>query len=133
MIKKRKAVLAMANKHYVVQGTNIIVEIEKLTEKELQAVKNYQTLGYTLLEMQKPKKEAKKEWTKEAVTKFIKQYATAEQKKTFEELINKQAIDRKTGKPKFKKDGSPMKVGLIGCFSWLKEEFPNYPKPNTEE
>lgn len=49
--------MAKKKQHYYLDGTKIFVEIEKLNEKELQAVKNYLALGYELIEVHEAKKE----------------------------------------------------------------------------
>lgn len=43
----------MAKKNYKIEGKTIVAKIEKLTEDELQAVKNYIALGYELKEVEK--------------------------------------------------------------------------------
>lgn len=115
-------------KHYTVEGNKILVEIEKLTAKELAAVQNYKALGYDLFEVTKTKedKEPNPAWTKKGIEAFLKKNATEEQMKEYKALVERPAISKKTGKAIINKDGSIRKVGIVGCFSWLKENFEEY-------
>ena len=137
----------MAKKHYEVNNATkkIIVDMEKVTEKELKIVKNYLELGYESVEVEKPKTKKATEEEKKAnpfseqnIQKFLKANGTADQNKTYWDLYNKQAKDKETKQPvfyktdskpagKFKK-GDPKPVGHIGTLRWFKAEFPNYNK-----
>ena len=120
----------MAN--YEVNNAKKVVyaKVECLTEKQIKAVRNYLALGYKLED--KPKGE--KDFSKDSVIAYLKQYGTPEQIKKFNDKMEAQAKDRETGEPIFKKDGSPRKVGFIAGLKYFQNEFPNYPNaPEAKE
>ena len=136
-------------KHYVVDDTNKIIRavIVDLTEKEKKEIKNYLDLGYTLVAVEKPKKErpteeeqAKNPFSEKNIQAFLKEKATKEQQDEYWKLYKEQANDKKTGLPavyktdskpnsknKFKK-GEPKPKGHIATLQWFKTTFPNYNK-----
>ena len=87
----------MAKKHFEISGKKVIAEVEKLTEKELNAVKNFLALGYELIE--KPKEEKSREvkntkLTFEEVKKYVEENGTEEQKKAYWEKFNTQSKNK---------------------------------------
>lgn len=137
----------MAVKHYEVDNINHIVKavVVKLSEKELKEIKNYVALGYTLVNIEPPKKkkvteEDKKNnpFSEQNVKKYLEEHGTEKQKADYYKIYNTQAKDKKTNMPavyktnskdqqKFKA-GDPKPKGHIATLQWFKNEFPNYPE-----
>lgn len=136
-------------KHYTIDNENKIVRaiIVDLTEKEKKEIRNYLDLGYTLSEVEKPKKQKATEEEKEKnpfseknIQAFLKDNATKQQQEAYWELYNEQAKDKATGKPavyktdskkgsaKVFKKGDPKPKGHIATLQWFKQTFKDYPK-----
>lgn len=130
-----------SKKYYEVDSKNKIIRavIPKLSEKDKKAVKNYIDLGFELIEIEEPKKEANPAFKEEAVQKFLQEKGTKEQQEQYWKLYNDFQKDSKTGDyiyyTKNSKEGSkkPYKKGdkkvrgHIATLHWFKKTFPNYP------
>lgn len=116
----------MAN--YKLEGKKVIAKVALLSEKELQAVKNYIALGYTLVEYKKEKKEPQELFKAITIQKWLEENATKAQQKKYWELYNAPVIDKVTNEPKYKKDGTIKNKGHVATLSWFKKTFPNYPE-----
>ena len=101
----------------------VYAKVECLTAKQLKAVRNYLALGYKLRD--KPKGE--KDFSKDSVIAYLNEHGTQEQIAEFNKKMKAQAKDRETGKPIYKKDGTPRTVGFIAGLKYFQNEFPNYP------
>lgn len=118
----------MAN--YKVEGKKVIAKVALLSEKELAAVKNYIALGYTLEEYKSEKKAPKEAFKAETIQKWLKEHGTEEQQKKYWELFNDPVLDKVTGEPLKKKDGTNRVKGHVATFAWFKKEFPKYVAEN---
>lgn len=118
----------MAN--YKVEGKKVIAKVALLSEKELAAVKNYIALGYTLEEYKAEKKASKEAFKAETIQKWLKEHGTEEQQKKYWELFNAPVLDKVTGEPLKKKDGTNRVKGHVATFAWFKKEFPKYVAEN---
>lgn len=118
----------MAN--YKVEGKKVIAKVALLSEKELVAVKNYIALGYTLEEYKSEKKAPKEAFKAETIQKWLKEHGTEEQQKKYWELFNAPVLDKVTGEPLKKKDGTNRVKGHVATFAWFKKEFPKYVAEN---
>lgn len=98
----------MAN--YVVDNKKqiIIVDMDRITEKQLKQAKKYIALGYELKVMEKEKTEPK--YTKKNIEAFLKEKGSAEDKKIFKD--KQEEIKVSTGKKK----------GFINALKWFKAE-----------
>lgn len=114
----------MAN--YTLDGKKVIAKVATLSEKELQAVKNYLALGYVLEEYKKEKKEPKEKFKAVTIQKWLDENGTKAQKKEYWDRFNAPVIDKDTGKPKLKKNGTPKIKGHVATIAWFKKEFPSY-------
>lgn len=81
----------MAN--YTIEGKKIIAEIGKLTAKEVKAIQNYLSFGYTLEEKQKVEKPVNEKFTQENIQKYIETNGTKEQQAKYWELFNAEVKD----------------------------------------
>lgn len=116
----------MAN--YTLEGKKVIAKVASLSEKELQAVKNYLALGYELVEFKKEKKDPQEAFKAKTIQVWLDENATKAQKKEYWDRFNAPVIDKNTGKQKTKKDGTPKVKGHVATLAWFKKEFPNYPE-----
>lgn len=112
-------------KHYTVDSGRkiVIAKIAKLTTEEVTQVKNYLAFGYELKEREKVKQP---KFEQEAIKAYLETNGTPEQKKAFYDAIEETVIDKETGEPKLKKDGTPKKAGFIAGLKYFKGEFPDY-------
>ncbi len=116
----------MAN--YKLEGKKVIAKVAALSEKELQAVKNYMALGYVLEEYKKEKKEPQELFKAATIQKWLDENGTKAQKKEYWDKFNAPVIDKATGEAKLKKDGTKKVKGHVATLAWFKKEFPNYPE-----
>jgi hypothetical protein len=120
----------MAN--YKVEGKKVIAKVALLSEKELAAIKNYIALGYTLEEYKPEKKVPKEAFKAQTIQKWLKENGTEEQQKKYWKLFNDPVLDKVTGEPLKKKDGTNRVKGHVATFAWFKKEFPKYIAENKE-
>jgi hypothetical protein len=146
----------MAKAHFTVDSKNkvIFANVEKLTDKELNTVKKYITLGYELKETETVKKETP-DFSRDSVIKFLEENGTPEQIATFNRIMDepiksgavyaKDVYERETyigadgethTRDKKDKDGNkiishragePKTKGYIASLKYFKEQFPLYP------
>lgn len=116
----------MAN--YKVEGKKVIAKVADLSEKEMQAVKNYLALGYELEEYKKVKKAPQEAFKADTIKKWLEENGTKAQMEEYKKRFEAPVIDKKTNKPKLKKDGTPKVKGHVATLAWFKKEFPNYPE-----
>lgn len=114
--------------NYKVKDGKVIAKVAELSEKELQAVKNYIALGYTLEEFKKEKKEPNEAFKAATIQSWLEENGTKAQQKAYWDMFNAPVIDPKTKLPKKKKDGTKKVKGHVATLAWFKKEFPNYPE-----
>ena len=77
------------------------------------------------------KKKAPKEAFKaETIQKWLKEHGTEEQQKKYWKLFNAPVLDKVTGEPLKKKDGTNRVKGHVATFAWFRKEFPQYVAEN---
>ena len=114
----------MAN--YKIEGKKIIAEIGKLTAKEVKAIQNYLSFGYTLEEKQKVEKPVNEKFTQENIQKYIETNGTKEQQEKYWKLFNAEVKDEDGNTVLYKTDvykketytGEDGKKKTRKLFSW---------------
>jgi len=120
--------MATRKQRYIVDPKKKTVSaiIEDLNEKELNTVKNYIALGFTLNTMAKVVKTkeemANSKYGHKKIEEYIEANGTKEQIKKFREIKNEKS---KSGKIN-PKTGKPFTKGWMGQLTYFKECFPEY-------
>lgn len=115
----------------------VVAEIEKLTDAELKAVKNYMALGFEMQPLVKTKKKVeiaseeeklKNPYSTTNVRKYLAEEGTKAQQEKYWELYNEKTenIYKKDSKDGKHKKGDARVKGHVYTLKWFKETFPGY-------
>lgn len=94
----------------------VIVNMKKITDKQLDMVNKYQKIGFTV-KTYVPEK--KNEYTRNSILEALKD--KPELIKAYNDVCNEPVIDKETGKPKLLKNGNVKTKGHIAGVKWYKE------------
>ena len=97
----------------------IVVNMKRITESQMKVVLNYRKMGYKFVEYKPSNKN--NDYTADTIRSVLEK--KPELLELFEKVCNEVVIDKETGKPKTKKDGTVKVKGHIAGVKWYKDNI----------